>query len=271
MSDKEYRFILVGAGGVGSFLVQGLVRMLEWKAPNSALIIIDGDNYEEKNKERQAFKGAGNKAEVLALELAPEFPLTMVIPQPLWVVEQVGEDDEQDYEEDGTPAAGKVAASTLLCEGDVVYAVVDNDAARRVLFEAARNVENIDVFTGGNDDKYFASVTHYRRRNGKDVTRNPVDYSPEYANPADRNPGDLSCQERAEIEGGTQLLATNMTVAALLLAKTNLVIFEDQPLGLDQGYVDLNLGMMQFYDRSAEDQASASLASDSIKAVPALQ
>ena len=57
MSDqnetKQHRFILIGAGGIGTWLAAGLVRLLEWKFPGSALIIVDGDTYEEKNKERQ--------------------------------------------------------------------------------------------------------------------------------------------------------------------------------------------------------------------------
>ena len=39
------RFIVIGAGGIGTWLTAGLVRLLEWKFPGSALIIVDGDNY----------------------------------------------------------------------------------------------------------------------------------------------------------------------------------------------------------------------------------
>jgi molybdopterin/thiamine biosynthesis adenylyltransferase len=246
-----YRVILIGAGGIGSWLAHGLVRMLEWRAPGSALIIIDGDNYEEKNKERQALNGAGNKAEVLAYELSPQFPSTMIIPQALWVVEETSNgSNEEDVNEDGTPAAGKIAAKDLLQDNDIIYAVVDNDAARKTVFQAAANLNDVDVFTGGNDENFFGSVTHYRRRNGSDVTRNPLEYSPEYANPNDRNPGDMSCQERAEIEGGTQLIGTNMAVASYLLARTQKVILEDLEVTESQIYFDLGVGMAQPYDRS---------------------
>lgn len=253
MSDKTYRFVLVGAGGVGSWLAPGLARMLEWSAPNSGLIIVDGDTYEPKNKERQNFKGMGNKAEVLAAELAQEFDRTFIIPIPSWVVESIEETEVvEEEDENGNPPAGKIAGVDLLSEDDVVYAVVDNFAARKVLFDAAREFDNIDIFTGGNDDAYYASIYHYQRRDGRDVTDHPVERQPEYENPPDRNPGDMSCQERAEIEGGTQLLATNMTVAAFLLGRTKKIILDQEVDKEAEIYIDLGLGLAQPADRSAE-------------------
>ena len=46
MSTK--RFIVIGAGGVGTWLTAGLVRLLEWKFPGSGLIIVDGDTGDGK-------------------------------------------------------------------------------------------------------------------------------------------------------------------------------------------------------------------------------
>ena len=114
--SKEYRMIVIGAGGVGSWLLPGLARMLEWSAPGSGLIIVDGDNYEPKNKERQNFSGSGNKAEVLATNLAEEFMETFIIPLPQWVVESVNENEKGDEEvdENGQPVAGKIAVNELL-------------------------------------------------------------------------------------------------------------------------------------------------------------
>lgn len=257
MSDRTYRFILVGAGGVGSWLAPGLARMLEWNAPNSLLMIVDGDTFEPKNKERQNFKAMGNKAEVLAAELADEFDRTFIIPRPSWVVESIdvaeGEKGEEDLEgEEENPIAEKIAAKDLLDEGDVVFAVVDNFAARKVLMDAAREFDNIDIFTGGNDDAFYASVYHYQRRDGQDITDHPVVMHPEYEDPPDRNPGDMSCQERAEIEGGTQLLATNMTVAAFLLGRTKKVILDGEDDKESEIYIDIGVGLAQAFDRSAE-------------------
>ena len=237
------RFIIIGAGGIGTWLTAGLVRLLEWKFPGSALIIVDGDNYEQKNKERQEFTKIGNKAVVKAHELTPQFPNTTIIPIPKWVVSEDfgGVTTEED--------APKIKASDLINEGDIVFAVVDNFAARKIIFDSASRLNNVDVFTGGNDDALFGSVYHYQKRDGKQITEHPVAFHPEYENPPDKNPGELSCQQRSEIEGGTQLLATNMAVAALILGRVQKTIVLDQSPEETEIYFDLGLGKSEPYNR----------------------
>jgi len=240
------RVIMIGAGGIGTWLAAGLVRMLEWKFPGSALIIVDGDNYEAKNLERQDFTQIGNKASIKALELTRQFPNTNIFGVPKWVVADQGES----YPEDSS----KINIKDLITENDIVLAVVDNFSARKIIFDAASSIDNIDVLTGGNDDNLFGSVYHYRRRNGLDVTSHPAVTHSEYENPPDRNPGEMSCQERAEIEGGTQILATNMAVAAYILARIQKTIISDQNPEETEIYFDLGLGMSQPYNRMIEEQ-----------------
>jgi len=248
-TNQPIRVVLVGAGGVGTWLAEGVARLLEWKFPGSALIIVDGDNYEQKNMERQNFTKMGNKASVKALELTEKFEKTSFIPVPKWVVG----DDFKGVSDEDSP---KIKASDLLNEGDVVLAVVDNFAARKILFDAASGLDNIDVFTGGNDDALYGSIYHYQRRGGKDVTEHPVVYHPEYESPPDKNPGELSCQERAEIDGGTQLLATNMAVAAFILGRINHIVVDNQKPEATEIYFDLGIGKAEPYDRRTE-QVSA--------------
>jgi len=239
------RVVLVGAGGIGTWLAPGVVRLLEWKYPGSAFIIVDGDNFEQKNLERQSFIQMGNKASVKALELSSQFTNTLVIPVPKWVVS----DDHPETDDN----SNKIKASQLLVEGDIVLAVVDNFSARKILFDAASKLDNVDVLTGGNDDALYGSIYHYRRRNGIDITSHPVETHPEYQNPPDRNPGEMSCQERAEIEGGTQILATNMAVASYILGRIQHTIVFDQNPEQSEIYFDLGLGMAQPYNRMVEN------------------
>lgn len=252
------RYIIVGAGGVGGWLAAGLARMVEYKDPGSLLIIVDGDSFEPKNHDRQDFTVYGNKAEVRAAELQPQFPQTVVIGLSRWVVSdtdlpnKAGDDDDDD---DALVSVSRIRVSELIEDGDIVYAVVDNFAARKVIFDHAATLTNVDVFTGGNDDNLYGSIYHYRRRDGYDITDHPQLMHPEYEDPPDRNPGVLSCQERAAIEGGTQLLATNQAVSAFLLGRTHHTLFADDPGDIAEQaeiFFDLGIGVAAAFARKPD-------------------
>ena len=225
MADK-LRSVVIGSGGIGTWLIEGLVRQLAFSKykNNCGLLIVDGDYYEPKNRERQSFKELGNKAEVKAAEIAPIFTEVFVSAIPSFVVDELPSDYDPNTE-------GLILAKDLLADGDVVFCVVDNFAARKTVFEAAEAFDNIDVFTGGNDDQFFGSTYHYQRRDGKDVTDPPKEYHPELINPPDRNPGLMSCQEKAELAGSTQLIATNCLVAAALLTRFQVNILQGVAAG----------------------------------------
>lgn len=249
--SKTLRIIVVGAGGTGTFLIEGLTRFLEYRFPGSSLFIIDGDEYEEKNKERQIFDGDGNKAVVKAAQLQPLFSNTYIVPVPHWIVDKVPENYEFEIDTPG----GLIPASEFLHEDDIVFTTVDNHSARKAVFDAAKNFDNISVFTGGNDDKLFGSTYHYQRRDGKEVTDHPSVYHDDFVNPPDKNPGEMSCEERLKHEGGTQLLAINMGVAAVLLGRLHHVIFEENVDDKTEIYFDLGKVGMAGHDRLAEEES----------------
>ena len=120
------------------------------------------------------------------------------------------------------------------------------------MFDAASKLDDVDVFTGGNDDELFGSVYHYQRRNGRDITEHPVHFHPEYDSPPDKNPGEMSCQERAEVDGGTQLLATNMAVAAFILGRIHKTIVNNQNPEETEIYFDLGVGKSEPYNRMVQ-------------------
>lgn len=223
MAVDPLRVVVVGAGGIASWLVPGIARALEFNAPGSQILLIDGDTFEPKNLERQTFSQLGNKAQVMRKDLAHQFTETIIIAKAAWVVPEGSASNVED--EDNTV---KIAPSDFMREGDHIFVVVDNFAARALIFDAARNFNNIDIYTGGNGEDLSGSTYHYIRRNGEDLTHHPSVFHEEFVNPPDRNPGLMSCAQRAKLEGGTQILAANMCVAALLLSKVSSYIFGEE-------------------------------------------
>lgn len=253
MTTEPKRFVVIGAGGVGGWLLDGLAHFAEYRSPGSTIIVVDGDHFEEKNKERQNFSEFGNKAESRAFELQSNFPNTMIIPIAAWVIP---DGSVRSSDDEGEDIVGYISPSQLLQENDVVFPVVDNYATRRMIFDAARNFNNIDIVSGGNDDGLFASTYIYRRRDGVDITDHPIVMHEEYINPTDRNPGLLSCSERSQIDGGHQLLVANMAAATMLLAMTHRMVYGDeQPGAQTEWYLDFNAVSASAVDRSADEES----------------
>lgn len=229
MTIEPIRVTVFGCGGIGSWFAEGIGRQLRFQAPGSILQLVDGDNFEEKNAERQSFVTMGNKAHAKRNDMQPYLPNVFVVAHSAWIVsDEVAGSYDNDDEDSNT--VQKVTAQSLMQDGDFVFAVFDNFAARKLVFDAAQRYDNIDVFTGGNGspddgDGFFGTVYHYQRRNGVDTSAHPAEYHDEYLNPPDRNTGELSCSERAKVEGGTQLVAVNMAVASVLLTKSSQIIF----------------------------------------------
>jgi hypothetical protein len=253
---KQHRGIVIGCGGIGTWLGHGLAKAFQFQAPMSALILVDGDNFEPKNQQRQHFTTYGNKAVVLRDDIKTSSQNVFLIAKASWIVsEEEAAKKTVDPEEDNTVT--KITAASLIQEHDHVFCVVDNFAARKLVIDAARDIDNIDIYLGGNDEALFGSVYHYQRRDGKDVTMHPTVMHEEFVNPSDRNPGEMSCQERAALDGGTQLLAVNMAVASYLLAKAHQVIFgsdEEKQTAIERAeiYFDLAEGLSQPHDRRPE-------------------
>ncbi len=268
MATTPQNVVVIGVGGIGTWFTHGVARALHAQAPGSVLILIDGDTFEPKNTARQAFTMPGPKAQIVRAEVQPLVPSVAMIAQTAWIV---SEEVAANYEDDGDGSIGRITAESVLTEGCHVFCMVDNFAARKLVFDAAKKYQNIDIYTGGNGspdtgDGLFGTVYHYCRRDGVDVTATPGEYHPEFVTPADRNPGEMSCQERAELEGGEQLLSINMAVASMLLAQFFLNLFgtdEEKAEALTKSEIvlDLREGLAANYDRRPAPQLATASAS----------
>ncbi len=185
----------IGIGGIGCALLPFLCRYLQYSGAKARLTLIDGDRFERANAARQSFSHLGNKAEVKARELAQEFDSLSVRAVPEFVTE--------------------ANVSRLIKEGEVVFLMVDNHASRKLVSGHAATLAGITLISGGNDF-VDGNIQVYVRREGRDLTPSLSRYHPEIAQPRDRNPADLSCEELMAA-GAPQLLFTNLMVAALML------------------------------------------------------
>ncbi len=186
--------VIIGLGGIGSILCERLARYLTYSAESgTSLLLVDGDMYEAKNFDRQDFTRMGNKAEVKAADLQMQFSRLHVTSFPAFVNE--------------------TTLSQVIKEGDIVFMCVDNHKTRMLVSNYSKALTNVTLISGGND-LIDGNVQLYIRKDGKDLTPDLCSYHPEIANPDDKLPEEMSCEELAESE--PQLYFTNLGVATIM-------------------------------------------------------
>ena len=197
------RVTLIGCGGIGGHLARNVGHLLHARREPVHVRLVDGDAFEEKNRDRMRFGPPGNKAVALSRELASAFPGVITL-EP--VPEYVGPDN----------------AASLVQEGDVVLSAVDNHATRRLLDERCAALRDVVLISGGNDgvegeqDGTYGNVQVVRRRDGEALTSALVEFHPEILLAADKLPTEQGCLELAQ--SAPQLLVTNVAVASAMLS-----------------------------------------------------
>jgi molybdopterin/thiamine biosynthesis adenylyltransferase len=220
---------IIGCGGIGTCLTDTLCRYLQFSDhPNIEVSLIDGDTYEERNRERQVFKQLGPKASVTAERLRDEFPRLIFWDHPVYLADH--------------------NIISLIRENDFVFSCVDNHKTRKLVSERAEELDNVTIISGGNDYE-DGNVQIHIRRDGQNITV-PVasHYHPEIQNPQDRNPGDVDeeregCQELAA--AAPQLLIMNNLIAAHMLKAFYAVLkgyHEKDPKEYSEFYLDIPSG-----------------------------
>lgn len=205
----------IGIGGIGCALLPFLCRYLQYSGEKARITLIDGDRFERTNASRQAFSRLGNKAEVKAQELAQEFENLSLRAAPEFVTSE--------------------NVSRLIREGDVVFLMVDNHATRKLVSGHAATLAAVTLISGGNDF-VDGNIQVYLRREGRDLTPSLSRYHPEIAQPQDRNPAELSCEELMAA-GAPQLLFTNLMVASMML--NAFYAFTQDRLTYSEVYLDI--------------------------------
>jgi hypothetical protein len=200
------RIVVIGLGGIGSILARYLTIFLAALPDPIRLVLCDGDDFEQGNTYRMDVPSFDNKATSLAAELSRVFSREglsiRAVPQYL----------------------GEGNCSEVLQPGDSVLVCVDNHATRRL---ASRRMAELDdglLISGGNEGVgpgergTYGNVQVWIREHGCDVAGAPLEaFHPEIADPADKNPDELGCDELIA-QGTPQLALTNLAVASAMLS-----------------------------------------------------
>ena len=214
------RINIIGLGGIGSALIPPLSRWLSG-TPAKDIVLVDGDKFSRGNSNRQNMSelDIGEfKVVVHARCIHSAFRQLNVMPINQYIS---GEN-----------------ASDIIINGDTIFLCVDNHATRKLVSERCQRLDNITLISGGNE-LTDGSVQIYLRRNGRNRTPAIERYHPEIANPKDKNPADLSCEELARMPGSEQVIFTNFTAACIMLNAFYSLVSRDKTLGYTEVYFDI--------------------------------
>jgi molybdopterin/thiamine biosynthesis adenylyltransferase len=198
---------VIGLGGVGGVLARYAGTWLAHLERELPMVLIDGDEFEQRNAARQLFQRCGNKAEVLAEQLIEGLGEGLAVTA---VPEYV------------TPAN----VQRLVREGDLVLLAVDNHATRKLVSDRCAQLREVCLISGGNDGLgpdssgrdqrgTYGNVQIHWREGAEDRTPSIDRLHPEIAEPADRRPDEASCGEL--MASVPQILFTNLATASAML------------------------------------------------------
>lgn len=213
---------VIGCGGIAGCVLPVLCRFLNYHPDydDVEISLIDGDEYEEKNRDRQGFDEFGNKADVTAKKLEEEFPSIFFRSHPTYI-------DEDNV-------------IMLLREGDIIFLCVDNHATRKFVSDHCEELDNVVVISGGND--YIdGNVQIHIRKDGENLTL-PIanEFHPEIEEPEDENPADMEKREGGcdvEVVSEPQLLIANNHIAAVMLS--TFYGYLEGEIDYDEVYIDV--------------------------------
>ena len=205
---KSYVFIIVGAGGTGTYFLKEFSRFIagnECAKRIEGMYILDGDSVEKKNLARQCFleEDIGrNKASVMAEVLNEAFELSFVsFNQYLTDKETLKEIMKSHY---------SYAKHTI----PVIISCVDNHGCRLLLEEYFKESKDCIYYDSANEYDTGEVVFAYKF-GGKVVGPVRSHYFPGMKHEDTRSREEMSCEELNAV--APQHIFTNMKAANLLL------------------------------------------------------
>jgi len=185
--------IIVGVGGIGSHLLFPLLQYLKGESFYDNIILVDGDEYEERNKDRQVVTGISMNKAKATVGYYKDMGMRL------------------DYK---TDFINEKNIGDIIHEDDIVFSCVDNNATRKVIDNYLPNLSNITLISGGNDTN-DGNAQIVMRTNGRYLTKTLCEQHPEISNPEDKSPEDLSCEELSRA-GVTQISIVNAGISDIM-------------------------------------------------------
>lgn len=211
---------VIGAGGIGGHLIEPLARYLSYGDDSIEITVIDGDKFEDRNRERQRFVACENKATHTVAQMKEHFPKIHFRAKGEYLT--------------------KDNVITSIREGDVVFLCVDNHATRKLVSDRCEELDNVTLISGGNDYT-DGNVIVYRREDGEELSRPPTRLYSKIADPEDKNPGEQTDEDRRgcqqEAQANPQLLFANLAIASTML--NCYYACEQGKVNFEQVYVDI--------------------------------
>lgn len=193
------KFVIVGAGGTGSFLLPIIMRFLNSRQDSEIEVVIcDGDKYDEGNVNRQEFahsKIGMNKAEVQSEMFRRKFPNLSIFCVPEYL--------------------GKENINSVITDGATVFCCVDNHFCRHLISEHCQKLKDVLLISGGNEE-FDGNVQAYYRRENKNLN-DPIEVRhPEIGRANDGDRSEMSCEQLSQLPSGGQVIFTNATSANIM-------------------------------------------------------
>jgi molybdopterin/thiamine biosynthesis adenylyltransferase len=193
--------VVVGCGGIWSRLWLNLGDLSCYtEASPKSILLIDGDVVEEKNISRQGFVRSDmgkKKSDVYGDRMKRRYP-------------------ELSIRSSGEFLTQKNSAE-LIPDRSVVVSCVDNNMTRLQISKHAQTKHDMAVIQGGNE-VWDGTSYLYVRESGESRVMPMEEKHESVKSPKDKNPGEMSCEERLAQKGGEQILVTNAMVAAHMAA-----------------------------------------------------
>lgn len=209
MNAEKFKIVLIGAGGTGGNLAPMIARLLS-KMLYTEIIIVDGDNVEVSNLERQPYLSsdvAVNKSEALSEKINIAFGMnTKFYPHYIESVDQL--------------------MSLCRCDDDAVtilIGAVDNHKARVIMEQYFSKASNLIYIDSANED-YFGDIICALKANGQSILKSRGMYRAAEVFNGSGRVKNTSCIVR--IAENPQYYPTNQMAANIVLKMVSDIIIE---------------------------------------------